>query len=327
MAEKTAHYCAGPLVVYRSIKRRKNPTAGISSAGKKARIRRATGIVRTADPQIEKWPSHSRAAVLGKNSIVVFPKVRDDARACTVHLIATAVPIFLGRSCLREVFVSAVFVNGNGLFLCKFETTEVTRAIWRSKVNGSIGIVLKSRIGTELQKKLILIHIYSESLPEQVSTYTINTALRSAGQFMTIVQKEASAKMKPLSGLLHLSPSTFHLRRAEEKRPGSAAERKTNPSKASYSRPVLSGRRVFSSRPPVNAVPTTVGGAPCNLCGKIVRSITGTHSGGRILGRSRGRSGQGRDSHGRIRGGERFIGSASSRRTGRPGPIQREPCG
>ncbi|CAB0006307.1 unnamed protein product, partial [Nesidiocoris tenuis] len=36
-------------------------------------------------------------------------------------------------------------------------------------VNGSIGIVLKSRIGTELQKKLFLIHIYSESLPEQVS--------------------------------------------------------------------------------------------------------------------------------------------------------------
>ncbi|CAA9994557.1 unnamed protein product, partial [Nesidiocoris tenuis] len=37
------------------------------------------------------------------------------------------------------------------------------------KVNGSIVIVLKSRIGTELQKKLFLIHIYSESLPEQVS--------------------------------------------------------------------------------------------------------------------------------------------------------------
>ncbi|CAB0007991.1 unnamed protein product, partial [Nesidiocoris tenuis] len=36
-------------------------------------------------------------------------------------------------------------------------------------VNGSIGIVLKSRIGTDLQKKLFLIHIYSESLPEQVS--------------------------------------------------------------------------------------------------------------------------------------------------------------
>ncbi|CAB0001287.1 unnamed protein product [Nesidiocoris tenuis] len=35
----------------------------------------------------------------------------------------------------------------------------------------SIGSVLKSRIGTELQKKLFLIHIYSESLPEQVSVY------------------------------------------------------------------------------------------------------------------------------------------------------------
>ncbi|CAB0016948.1 unnamed protein product, partial [Nesidiocoris tenuis] len=38
----------------------------------------------------------------------------------------------------------------------------------RPGVNGSIVIVLKSRIGTELQKKLFLIHIYSESLPEQV---------------------------------------------------------------------------------------------------------------------------------------------------------------
>ncbi|CAB0009770.1 unnamed protein product, partial [Nesidiocoris tenuis] len=37
------------------------------------------------------------------------------------------------------------------------------------RVNGSIGIVLKSRIGTELQKKLFLVHMYSESLPEQVS--------------------------------------------------------------------------------------------------------------------------------------------------------------
>ncbi|CAB0006343.1 unnamed protein product [Nesidiocoris tenuis] len=38
-----------------------------------------------------------------------------------------------------------------------------------TSVNGSIVIVLKSRIGTELQKKLFLTHIYSESLPEQVS--------------------------------------------------------------------------------------------------------------------------------------------------------------
>ncbi|CAA9995256.1 unnamed protein product, partial [Nesidiocoris tenuis] len=39
----------------------------------------------------------------------------------------------------------------------------------KGTVNGSIVIVLKSRIGSELQKKLFLIHIYSESLPEQVS--------------------------------------------------------------------------------------------------------------------------------------------------------------
>ncbi|CAA9993399.1 unnamed protein product [Nesidiocoris tenuis] len=37
------------------------------------------------------------------------------------------------------------------------------------RVNGSIGIVLKSRTGTELQKKRFLRHIYSESLPKQVS--------------------------------------------------------------------------------------------------------------------------------------------------------------
>ncbi|CAB0010705.1 unnamed protein product [Nesidiocoris tenuis] len=42
-------------------------------------------------------------------------------------------------------------------------------------VNGSIGIVLKSRIGTELQKKLFLIHIHTESLPEQVSWCVDNT--------------------------------------------------------------------------------------------------------------------------------------------------------
>ncbi|CAA9999013.1 unnamed protein product, partial [Nesidiocoris tenuis] len=57
--------------------------------------------------------------------------------------------------------------------LCKFCTgvhfsiAKTNFTIYR--VNGSIVIVLKSRIGTELQKKLFLIHIYSESLPEQVS--------------------------------------------------------------------------------------------------------------------------------------------------------------
>ncbi|CAA9998773.1 unnamed protein product [Nesidiocoris tenuis] len=46
---------------------------------------------------------------------------------------------------------------------------EVVHISTTNIVNGSIVIVLKSRIGTELQKKLFLIHIYSESLPEQVS--------------------------------------------------------------------------------------------------------------------------------------------------------------
>ncbi|CAB0015331.1 unnamed protein product [Nesidiocoris tenuis] len=46
------------------------------------------------------------------------------------------------------------------------------KAAIKYRVNGSIVIVLKSRIGTELQKKLFLIHIYSESLPEQVQWRT-----------------------------------------------------------------------------------------------------------------------------------------------------------
>ncbi|CAB0004689.1 unnamed protein product [Nesidiocoris tenuis] len=46
------------------------------------------------------------------------------------------------------------------------------------QANGSIVIVLKSRIGTELQKKLFLMHIYSESLPEQVSNRPQNLHTR-----------------------------------------------------------------------------------------------------------------------------------------------------
>ncbi|CAB0018527.1 unnamed protein product [Nesidiocoris tenuis] len=49
------------------------------------------------------------------------------------------------------------------------QTRNLVVIILEFQVNGSIGIVLKSRIGTELQKKLFLIHIYSEPLPEQVS--------------------------------------------------------------------------------------------------------------------------------------------------------------
>ncbi|CAB0019905.1 unnamed protein product, partial [Nesidiocoris tenuis] len=41
------------------------------------------------------------------------------------------------------------------------------------RVNGSIVIVQKSRIGTELQKKRLLVNIYSESLPEQVSALNL----------------------------------------------------------------------------------------------------------------------------------------------------------
>ncbi|CAA9999662.1 unnamed protein product [Nesidiocoris tenuis] len=40
-------------------------------------------------------------------------------------------------------------------------------------VNRSIGIALKSRIGTEFQKKISLIRIYSKPLPEQVCRHTL----------------------------------------------------------------------------------------------------------------------------------------------------------
>ncbi|CAB0012584.1 unnamed protein product [Nesidiocoris tenuis] len=53
--------------------------------------------------------------------------------------------------------------------LCKSPKKGKGNYLKKRAVNGSIVIVLKSRIGTELQKKLFLIHIYSESLPEQVS--------------------------------------------------------------------------------------------------------------------------------------------------------------
>ncbi|CAA9993395.1 unnamed protein product [Nesidiocoris tenuis] len=77
------------------------------------------------------------------------------------------------------------------------------------RVNGSIGIVLKSRIGTEPQKKLFLIHIFSESLPEQVCSVLLrcgdrrNSAVHSSPsrcllKFKMIVEsspgKDASGK-------------------------------------------------------------------------------------------------------------------------------------
>ncbi|CAA9994229.1 unnamed protein product, partial [Nesidiocoris tenuis] len=60
-------------------------------------------------------------------------------------------------------------------------------------VNGSIVIVLKSRIGTELQKKLFLIHIYSESLPEQVSKKIYTIYLRRGGNAASTAVATTSA--------------------------------------------------------------------------------------------------------------------------------------
>ncbi|CAB0018586.1 unnamed protein product [Nesidiocoris tenuis] len=60
-----------------------------------------------------------------------------------------------------------------------------------ASLNGSIVIVLKSRIGTELQKKLFLKHICSESLPEQVSVCPIVCYLRTTGSKFTLEEKIA----------------------------------------------------------------------------------------------------------------------------------------
>ncbi|CAA9997102.1 unnamed protein product, partial [Nesidiocoris tenuis] len=73
--------------------------------------------------------------------------------------------------CARSVFVQLELLSIVRIYPFIPVRSYLTRNLWRSnaRVNGSIVIVLKSRIGTELQKKLLLIHIYSESLPEQVS--------------------------------------------------------------------------------------------------------------------------------------------------------------
>ncbi|CAB0020358.1 unnamed protein product [Nesidiocoris tenuis] len=60
------------------------------------------------------------------------------------------------------------------MFVSARPNTLFNRNLDNVQENGSIVIVLKSRIGTELQKKLFLIHIYSESLPEQVSVCPCN---------------------------------------------------------------------------------------------------------------------------------------------------------
>ncbi|CAB0013927.1 unnamed protein product [Nesidiocoris tenuis] len=76
----------------------------------------------------------------------------------------------MGKKVRRSEYTNRISQSENGVCLQSDSTIDFDQTlsfIW--VVNGSIVIVLKSRIGTELQKKLFLIHIYSESLPEQVS--------------------------------------------------------------------------------------------------------------------------------------------------------------
>ncbi|CAB0005139.1 unnamed protein product, partial [Nesidiocoris tenuis] len=65
-------------------------------------------------------------------------------------------------------------------------------------VNGSIVIVLKSRIGTELQKKLFLVHIYSESLPEQVSVCPVN------GSIVIVLKSRIGTELQKNLFLIHI---------------------------------------------------------------------------------------------------------------------------
>ncbi|CAB0009379.1 unnamed protein product [Nesidiocoris tenuis] len=77
----------------------------------------------------------------------------------------------------------------------KVHRTMSSRNGMPTRVNGSIVIVLKSRIGTELQKKLFLIHIYSESLPEQVS---VCPCVRVSVVHLWIVANEYFAFIAPV---------------------------------------------------------------------------------------------------------------------------------
>ncbi|CAB0013893.1 unnamed protein product [Nesidiocoris tenuis] len=91
---------------------------------------------------------------------------------------------------------------------CSLNASYQIYAKKNPKVNGSIVIVLKSRIGTELQKKLFLIHIYSESLPEQVSVcpcVRVSSIVRPRGLAVTlfmfagsILAKKAAAGVQNL---------------------------------------------------------------------------------------------------------------------------------
>ncbi|CAB0008407.1 unnamed protein product, partial [Nesidiocoris tenuis] len=108
-------------------------------------------------------------------------------------------------SCYRPVHFAVLF----GLSYMAITQIRIVNSIGR--VNGSIVIVLKSRIGTELQKKLFLIHIYSESLPEQVSVCPENdremktVVIQSDGVDPSVVTGFCQKEPHYLSSLVPLS--------------------------------------------------------------------------------------------------------------------------
>ncbi|CAA9995325.1 unnamed protein product, partial [Nesidiocoris tenuis] len=91
-------------------------------------------------------------------------------------------PLLLSEQSFSDFHVPSLdcVVDGQNKYICfsRIRQKKGSRTIAHNKVNGSIVIVLKSRIGTELQKKLFLIHIYSESLPEQVSVCPLRPSVQ-----------------------------------------------------------------------------------------------------------------------------------------------------
>ncbi|CAB0011532.1 unnamed protein product, partial [Nesidiocoris tenuis] len=105
-----------------------------------------------------------------------LPTVRPSSWTVTKHSLKGHPLLFLdmGQNSRSKLLKAPQWRHPTGLFgwftsRCLSRPTPISKELGSISVNGSIVIILKSRIGTELQKKLFLIHIYSESLPEQVS--------------------------------------------------------------------------------------------------------------------------------------------------------------
>ncbi|CAB0002949.1 unnamed protein product, partial [Nesidiocoris tenuis] len=122
---------------------------------------------------------------------------------------------------MRNVVEHAI--SNTGTAIC---ARNIDRAGLRT-VNGSIVIVLKSRIGTELQKKLFLIHIYSESLPEQLHAYhsynyqlPTRKAWNTIGSSYTFLHNSQyqlhRSSTSPLKGRTHYFRLTLQRGNAEE---------------------------------------------------------------------------------------------------------------